>query len=155
MMKNSYDIDLKGRNYGDLLLETEYWTTFLAPNQSNIGTCVIALKRRCGTLKCLKDEEWLDFGRLVKILESSLEKAFRPVMFNWGALMNADYLVENPDPHVHWHFIPRYKEKIQFEGLTFEDKYFGSSTRTIKTREVPEDVRRKIIEKIRENIENI
>jgi diadenosine tetraphosphate (Ap4A) HIT family hydrolase len=35
-------------------------------------------------------------------------------------------LVENPDPHLHWHFIPRYKEKIQFEGLIFDDKYFGS-----------------------------
>lgn len=153
-MKNSTDIDLNGRNYGDLLFETEYWIIFLAPNQSNIGTCVIALKRRCGALKCLKDEEWLDFGRLVKILESSLKKAFRPVMFNWGALMNADYLFENPYPHVHWHFIPRYNEKVQFEGLVFEDKCFGSSTRAMKTREVPEDVRRKIIEKIRENIEN-
>lgn len=154
-MKNSNDVDLNdGRNYGDWLFETEYWTIFLAPSQSNIGTCVVALKRRSGTLKSLKDEEWLDFGKLVKILESSLERAFRPAMFNWGALMNADYLVENPDPHVHWHFIPRYREKVQFEGLIFEDKCFGSSTRTMKTREVPGYVRRKIIEKIRENIEN-
>jgi diadenosine tetraphosphate (Ap4A) HIT family hydrolase len=153
MMKNSYDIDLKGRNYGDLIFETEYWTIFLAPNQSNIGTCVIVLKRRCGTLKGLKGEEWLDFGKIVKKLECSLESAFKPVMFNWGALMNADYLVENPDPHMHWHLIPRYKEKIQFQGLIFEDRYFGSmEPRPIKIREVPENVREKIIEKIRENI---
>ena len=77
-------------------------------------------------------------------------------MFNWGALMNADYLVENPDPYLHWHFIPRYREKIQFEGLIFEDRYFGSmEPRPIKIREVPKTVRKKIIEKIRENIINI
>lgn len=114
---------------------------------------MIALKRRCGNLKGLKNEEWLDFGKIAKQLECSLESVFKPVMFNWGALMNADYLVENPDPHLHWHFIPRYKEKIRFEGLIFEDRYFGSiEPRPIKIREVSENIRGKIIEKIRENI---
>jgi diadenosine tetraphosphate (Ap4A) HIT family hydrolase len=150
---NSYNDDLNNRNYGDLILETEYWIIFLAPNQSNIGTCVIALKRRNGTLRGLNDEEWLDFGNISKMLECSLESAFKPVLFNWGALMNADHLVENPDPHLHWHFIPRYREKIRFEGLIFEDRYFGSmEPRPIIIREVPKTVRMKIIEKIRKNI---
>lgn len=155
MIKNSCDVDLKGQNYGDIIFETPYWTIFLAPNQSNIGTCVVALKRCCRALKGLKDEEWLNFGKIVKQLEYSIETVFNPVMFNWSALMNADYLVENPDPHIHWHFIPRYKEKIQFQGFIFEDKYFGSmEPRPIIIREVPENVRKKIIEKIRGNIEN-
>ena len=154
MMKNSSDIDLNGRNYGNLIFETPYWAIFLAPNQSNIGTCVVALKRCCGTLDGLNNEEWLDFGKIVKKLEYSVKIAFKPVMSNWGALMNADYLVENPDPHMHWHFIPRYTEKIQFQGLIFEDKYFGSmEPRPIKIREVPHIVRMKIIGTIRENLQ--
>jgi diadenosine tetraphosphate (Ap4A) HIT family hydrolase len=106
--------DFKDRNYNDLIFESLHWTIFLAPNQSNIGTCLIALKRRCGTLDGLNDEEWLDFGKVVRKVEYSIRNSFKSVMFNWGSLMNADYLIENPDPHVHWHLIPRYMEKIEF-----------------------------------------
>jgi len=148
-----YNGELEDRNYGDLLSETEYWLIFLAPNQSNIGTCVVALKRHCGTLDSLLDEEWLDFAKIVRQLEYSIKCSFNPIMFNWGSLMNAEYLIENPDPHVHWHFIPRYNQDIQFEGLTFQDVYFGKmEPQPIKIREVSNVVREKIIEKIRESL---
>ena len=141
----------KNRNYGDFLFETPYWIIFLAPNQSNIGTCVVALKRHYGTLDGLNNEEWLDFADVVKKLEHSLKKSFKATMFNWGALMNKDYLIKNPDPHIHWHFIPRYKHLVEFEGLVFDDQYFGSMhPRPIK--EIPVDIRKKIMEKIRNNI---
>lgn len=147
-MENKYIAELKERNYGDFIFETPYWLVFLAPNQSNIGTCVVALKRHYGTLDGLKDEEWLDFGNIVKLLEFSLKKAFDTTMFNWGALMNADYMKENPDPHVHWHFIPRYNHEVQFEGLIFDDKYFGSmQPRPI--REIPANIRKKIIKTLK------
>ena len=150
-MEKNYINELKDRNYGDLIFETHYWIIFLAPNQSNIGTCVVALKRHYGTLDGLKDEEWLDFADIVKQLEHSLRKAFKTTMFNWGALMNADYMKEKPDPHIHWHFIPRYKHEVKFEGLIFDDRYFGSMhPRPIK--EVPDNIRKKIIEKIKENL---
>ena len=67
----------KDRDYGDLLFETNYWIIFLAPNQSNIGTCVVALKRHYGTLDGLTDNEWLDFAEIVKKLEHSLKKLFK------------------------------------------------------------------------------
>ena len=151
-MEKNYIKELKDRNFGDFILETPYWIIFLAPNQSNIGTCVVALKRHYGTLDGLIDDEWLDFGNIVRKLEYSLKKAFKTTMFNWGALMNADYMNERPDPHIHWHFIPRYKHEIEFEGIIFNDRYFGSMhPRPIE--EVPDDIRKKIIEKIKENIE--
>lgn len=151
-MKNRYIDELKDRNYGDFIFETPYWIIFLAPNQSNIGTCVVALKRHYGTLDGLKDEEWLDFAKIVKQLEYSLKKAFNTTMFNWGALMNADYMKEIPDPHIHWHFIPRYKYEVRFGGLTFNDEYFGSMhPRPI--REISGNIRKKIINEIMENIE--
>ncbi|WP_414468784.1 HIT family protein [Methanobacterium sp. ACI-7] len=151
-MERSYDDELRERNFGDLFYETPHWLVFLAPNQSNIGTCVVALKRHDGVLARLSEKEWVDFGKTVNILESALKKSFSPTLFNWGALMNADYMKENPDPHIHWHFIPRYKNKVEFDGLVFVDKYFGSmQPRPIE--EVPASVRKKIIEKIKEKIE--
>ncbi len=150
-MEKDYIKELKDRNYGDFFLETPYWIVFLAPNQSNIGTCVVALKRHYGTLEGLNDQEWLDFADIVKKLEHSLKNSFKATMFNWGALMNKDYMVENPDPHVHWHFIPRYRHQVEFEGLKFEDPYFGSM-HPRPNRNLPYNIRKRIIEKIIENI---
>ena len=154
-MECKYFEKLKDYNYGDLLAETDYWIILLAPDQRNLGTCVIALKRFEGDLAELKDEEWLEFSKIVKKLEYALKKAFNSTMFNWGCLMNSSYRKDPPDPHVHWHMIPRYKEKTEFKGLIFEDPCFGSSTMKAKggIRKVAEDVRIKIIKEIKDNFE--
>lgn len=145
---------LKGHNYGDLIVETKYWFILLAPDQKNLGTCVIALKRHEGDLGKLNNEEWQEFSKIVTNLQNALKKAFNSTMFNWGCLMNASYLKEQPDPHVHWHFIPRYKERVEFGGLTFEDPCFGFSTMKSKegVRKIPENVRMKIIKQINDNL---
>ena len=82
-MVKYYIEELRDRNYGDIMFETPFWIIFLAPNQTNIGTCVVALKRHYGTLDGLKKEEWLDFADIVKKLEGSLKKLFNATMFNW------------------------------------------------------------------------
>ena len=141
-------------NYGDLIAETDYWVILLAPDQRYLGTCVVALKRFDGDLGGLTDEEWLDFGLIVKNLEAAIRKSFKSVLFNWGCLMNSSYLNDPPNPHVHWHLIPRYKNKTEFEDFIFEDPCFGSSTMKTNgvTSKVPEDVRWKIIKKIKDNL---
>ena len=150
-MKCIYCDELKSRNYGDFIFQTEYWIVFLAPNQSNIGTCVVALKRHFGNLSGIKPEEWVDFGKLVQILETALKKSFNTTMFNWSSLMNSDYLKNPPNPHVHWHFMPRYRQTIEFKGLVFEDPYFGQRKHS-PIREIPDNIRPKIIAKIKENL---
>ena len=146
---------LSGRNYGDLIVETEHWFILLAPDQKNLGTCVIALKRHEGDLGRLNYKEWQEFSKIVKNLQSALKRTFNSTMFNWGCLMNSSYLKNPPDPQVHWHFIPRYKTKTEFEGLTFEDPCFGFSTMKSKQRlrKLPENVRVKIIKEIKDNLE--
>ena len=153
-MECKYFEKLKDYNYGDLITEAEYWFILLAPDQKNLGTCVIALKRDSGDLAELSDDEWREFSKIVKVLEFALKNAFNATMFNWGCLMNSSYLKNPPDPHVHWHFIPRYREKIEFGGLTFKDPCFGSSTMKAKggIRKVAEDIRMKIIEEIKANL---
>jgi diadenosine tetraphosphate (Ap4A) HIT family hydrolase len=154
-MECKYFEKLKEYNYGDLITETEYWVILLAPDQRNLGTCVIALKRFEWDLAGLNDGEWQEFSKIVEKLEYALKAAFNSTMFNWGCLMNSSYLKDPPDPHVHWHMIPRYKEKTEFAGLIFEDPCFGSSTMKAEggIREVAGDVRIKIIKEIGDNLE--
>ena len=136
----------------DFIYETKYWRAFLADEQSNLGRCVIMLKRHCEDLAELEQKEWLDFSRLVKKLESSLKRAFNATMFNWACLMNNAYQDNLPKPHVHWHFRSRYKHKVKFADLIFEDKEFGHHYDSAKKREVSDEVTNKIIEIIKESL---
>jgi len=136
----------------DFIYETKYWIVFLALDQSYLGRCVVVLKRHCGDLAELTQEEWLDFSEIVKKLESALKKSFDATMFNWTCLMNHAYRNNPPNPHVHWHLRPRYNHDVEFAGLTFKDPDFGRHYDRARKQEISEDVRRKIIEKIRENL---
>jgi diadenosine tetraphosphate (Ap4A) HIT family hydrolase len=142
---------LERENFGDLLLETRHWIVFLAPNQSLVGTCVVALNRHLEDLSGLEMDEWEDFASLVKRMESALKGAFHATMFNWGCLMNASYLKDPPEPHLHWHLIPRYNHEVKVGGLRFDDVYFGHMKPqppkdiSLKTREM-------ISDRIKENL---
>ena len=151
LLECEYCEKLKKYNFGDFILKTKYWIVFLAPQQSNIGTCVVALNRHAVDLSSLTKEEWLEFGQLVFKLEFSVKQCFDVTMYNWGSLMNASYLEEPPDPHVHWHFIPRYNHEVEFDGLIFKDPYFGTM-KPRPFRALPDHVRTKIIQIIEDNI---
>ena len=143
----SYCAKLKDYNFGDFLLESKYWIVFLAPNQSNLGTCVVALKRHHSTLTGLEDEEWQDFIGLIVKMEKALKIAFQATLFNWGCLMNTFYLEDTLDPHLHWHFIPRYNHPVNFAGHIFEDPHFG-----FMRPRPPKDISQEVREKIARNI---
>jgi diadenosine tetraphosphate (Ap4A) HIT family hydrolase len=153
-MDCEYFEKLKDYNYGDLITDTKYWIILLAPDQKNLGTCVIALKRDEKALSGLTEDEGKDFIRIVQIAEPALKKAFKADLFNWGSLLNSAYLQDPPNPHVHWHLIPRYRHPVKFSGQTFKDPYFGKSTLNARGKppKVPSDVRKKILEKIRESL---
>lgn len=139
-------------SYGNLVSETEYWEIFLAPSQRYLGTCVVSLKRSCEDLKDLKNEEWEDFGKLVEAMEDCNRKTFNADLFNWSCLKNLVFRKDNPRPHIHWHFIPRYKKPIEFEGLEFDDPDFGFFARAI-TKEVPNSVRDKLMSLMKDNLD--
>ncbi len=142
---------LEKYDFGDFILKTKHWIVFLAPQQSNIGTCVIALSRHAEDLSHLTTDEWVEFGQLVFKLESSMRKCFDVTLCNWGSLMNASYLQDPPDPHVHWHFIPRYNHEVHFEGMVFDDLYFGTM-KPRPFRSLSNRVRKRIIKKIKDNL---
>jgi diadenosine tetraphosphate (Ap4A) HIT family hydrolase len=137
--------------YGDLIHETDYWMIFLAPSQRYLGTCVVVLKRQCQNLSELEDREWIDFGLIVKKLENSVVKSFNPTLYNWSCFKNATFRNENPNPEIHWHFIPRYKGEVEFGGLKFNDPDFGYIPQPIEHK-IPEKVMEKIKLEINKNL---
>jgi len=136
--------------YGRIIVEKFHWTVYLAPSQRYLGTCVIALNRSCRTLAELEDVEWKEFSDLVREMEFTLDKIFKPTLYNWSCFKNAAFRVENPEPQVHWHLIPRYDKKIEFNGAEFEDPDFGYIPQPIK-QEISEEFMEMIKDKIREN----
>ncbi len=154
-MECEYFERLKDHQFGELLAETEHWLIILAPDQRNLGTCVVALKRDETELSGLKEDEWADLALVVKKLESAIRNSFHATMFNWGCLMNSSYLEDPPCPHLHWHFIPRYREPVEFEDRTFDDPCFGMSTMhdRRKLMPIPDELKKDIKAIIIENLE--
>lgn len=134
--------------YGKLIWETDYWKIYLAPSQRYLGTCVVALKRRSQDLSQVEDEEWIDFAYVVKKLEKALETDFNPTLYNWSCFKNSTFRSKNPNPEIHWHFIPRYKYPVNFDGIVFKDPDFGHIPLPIK-KEIPEKTMEKLAQKIK------
>lgn len=137
------------------IYNTKYWEIYLSSEQYYLGRCVVVLKRECGELSGLTEEEFSDFLGVIKNLERALKKAFGTTMFNWTCMMNNAYKEENNEnPRVHFHMRPRYKDRVKFAGIVFEDKEFGHHYKRKAEKEVSEDVLGKIVERIRESFEN-
>lgn len=99
------------------------------------------------------DEEILDFLKVVKKVETSIKKTFGAEMFNWSCLMNNFYKQENPDPHLHWHAKPRYREEVLFNGKGFRDGEFGHHYDDDKDNVIePKEMRLTIVKEIQKNL---
>jgi len=139
-----------------VLYETEYWIVILTDNQSILGRCVVDAKSRVGSLSKLTAEEWEDFRKNVVIpLEFTLKQTFGAEMFNWSCLMNNAFnkKIEKPNPHVHFHFLPRYRNPIEFVGETFIDEQFGSYYERTDEKRVSQEVFDKVREEIIKNLD--
>jgi diadenosine tetraphosphate (Ap4A) HIT family hydrolase len=131
------------------VLETPFWAVNIAEDdQTYLGRCYVALKRPCGTLSEITQEEFSDFLSVVKRLEKATTQAFGATMHNWTCLMNNAYQVEPAKPQVHWHFRPRYKNIVKFAGEEFRDKEFGYHYERKPVRPVSDDLAAKIIAEI-------
>ena len=66
----------------NIILETEYWSVELIKDQLYLGRCVVLLKRECGNLAGINENEILDFLNLVKKLETLFKKTFNATILN-------------------------------------------------------------------------
>ena len=105
------------------LYKGKYWTVvFVDWCQEFVGDCIISSTRE--NLSELTSEEWIELGILEKELERVCKKLFNSTMFNFACLMNNAYR-DNEKPHVHFHFIPRYKNKLELFNKVYKDRHFG------------------------------
>jgi len=105
------------------LYKGKYWTVvFVDWSQEFLGDCIISSNKE--SLSELTNEEWTELGILEKELERVAKKLFNATMFNFACLMNNAYR-DNEKPHVHFHFIPRYRNGIKIFNKIYKDKHFG------------------------------
>lgn len=152
----------------NLLFETRNYRIFLhAEDQRYLGRSTVWLKRACGSISCLSQEEWRELHEVMKIFERAVEQAFGAAMVNWSHLMNHGQRVRLPmailfPPTLktegmrlsHWHGIPRYRKPVIVGGIIFTDPNFGSHYKADSRRNftVSEKVQKEIILRIQEHL---
>ena len=90
--------------------------------QEFIGYCIVSCDKE--SLSDLEPEAWEELGKLEKELERICKKVFGATMFNFACLMNNAYR-DDEKPHVHYHFVPRYKSELKILNKIYKDKHFG------------------------------
>lgn len=97
-----------------LIKEYDHWAVFVRVDHVTLGSLVIVAKSEAMSLGKLSAEEWAEFSTVSNEMENLLRQAFGAEKFNYLALMMFD-------PHVHFHFIPRYSKPVEFNGRTYTD----------------------------------
>lgn len=136
-----------------IILENKFWKVILDESQNYLGKSFVVLKRDCDELSKITIDELIDFHQnIVVVLEKAFKKTFNATMFNWTCLMNNAYQDENPKPKVHWHFRPRYNEKIEFADDTFKDPNFGHHYDRTKEHKVSTKILKLICKEVNKEI---
>jgi diadenosine tetraphosphate (Ap4A) HIT family hydrolase len=97
-----------------IIFQTDYWRWSLRPLQCTLGAGILSLKRPAEAMSELTTEEGADLIVIIKIIESTLKKAFNMEKMNYIMLMMVDF-------HIHYHVVPRYPKDIFFTDVTFKD----------------------------------
>ena len=64
--------------------ESRSWFVFLADEQDYIGRCILVLKRHCGSLSEMTDDEWDELRGLVRKVEACLKAVLGATLCNWS-----------------------------------------------------------------------
>lgn len=108
-----------------LLIKNSNWSVYLSDEQDYIGRCILVLNRHCGCLSELTDDEWMELKRIINRLENSFRTVLGAELCNWSCLLNSFYKKEDPNPHLHLHVRPRYKNPVSLNGMQYADEEFG------------------------------
>jgi diadenosine tetraphosphate (Ap4A) HIT family hydrolase len=111
-----------------VVVRTTKWVATLNPDQQNLGKCWVTLIDHKSKLSELDNTDWNEFIEIIKILEQNTSKACNPSRYNWQCLMN-DLVSDDNQPHIHWHFAPRYKNPVNFNNETFIDENYPKTNK--------------------------
>jgi diadenosine tetraphosphate (Ap4A) HIT family hydrolase len=136
--------------------EGEAWRVTLRDNQALLGTTFITLKGHKEGLEQLSYDDDEEFRTIRNRLIGAVGVAFAPDGVNLSCLMNYAFRSNgNPDftpqPHVHYHFKPRYSTPRTVAGETFTDPEFADYLKIGRGQRVMPEVGKVIVARIREN----
>lgn len=134
-----------------IILETKHWKVVLSKYQSYVGRLFVMLREHKASLSVLTAEEWAEFNELVPKLENANRKAFGGTPFNWMSMMNDSYKNTPPNPHVHWHMLPRYDHDVTVAGVTFTDPDYAHHYNKDRQDEVSPEVAQAIVKSLTAN----
>ena len=132
------------------LYETVHWSVFLSDEQDYIGRCILVLKRHCGSMSELTDDEWDELRKLICKVETCLKTVLGATLCNWSCLMNSFYKESEPDPHLHIHVRPRYDKPVMLNGNTYFDSEFGHHYALKKDEEISVEDREEVFTRLKE-----
>lgn len=108
-----------------LLHKSIHWSIYLADVQDYVGRCILILNRHCGSLSELDISEWIELKTMIDKLECIYKEVLGAELCNWSCLLNNFYKEKIPNPHLHIHVRPRYKNTIVINKHTYEDAEFA------------------------------
>lgn len=147
-----------------LIAFTKHWKIVLGLNQSYLGRTLLISCRHFGSYEDMTIDEAKDYDRILRVLLPAIKKTFDATHFNVSFLMNqayrdrsskpADPPLKNgqPNPHFHWHVVPRYNGERIFDGIKFEDPEYGDLMNHLRKQPVDERTKEAIIAAIRKNL---
>ncbi len=115
-------------DYSKLLIkEYNHWLVQIFDHQNYLGRCIVWCKREDATdFTEATKEELEELMLILKELKEATTRAFNADWFNYAFL-------GNETPHLHGHFIPRYRSEREFVGVIFKDELWGHKYQTDKS----------------------
>ena len=130
--------------------ESALWSVFLSDEQDYIGRCILVLKRHCGSMSELTDDEWEELRKIVYKVETCLKASLGATLCNWSCLMNSFYKESDPNPHLHIHVRPRYDKPVMINGSTYIDSEFGHHYAKSKRGSIPVKDKKEVFHLLKE-----
>lgn len=129
-----------------LLYKSLHWSVYLADVQDYPGRCILVLNRHCGCLSELDTSEWIELKTIIDSLEHIYKVALGAELCNWSCLLNNFYKNPIPDPHLHIHVRPRYKNAIVINDHSYTDAEFAHHYALKKEGILPDEDRQMLYE---------
>ena len=108
-----------------LLYKSPLWSVYFADVQDYVGRCILVLNRHCECLSGLNITEWMELKTIIDKLECIYKEVLGAELSNWSCLLNNFYKETIPNPQLHIHVRPRYKNPIVINGHAYEDTEFA------------------------------
>lgn len=124
-----------------LLYQSLHWSVYLADIQDYVGRCILVLNRHCGSLSELDISEWIELKTIIDRLECSFRGVLGAELSNWSCLLNNFYKEAIPNPHLHIHVRPRYKNAVVINNHSYTDAEFAHHYALKKESLLPDDDR--------------